>query len=105
MGHELGKASVVTWKILLKSILTSRRNKIIKQMWERISNALPFGSDFRAIFVNNTEDYICIYWYLTNTIFVQEQRHKTFTSFLLSIGINSHEPVSGPVLGSDAEHS
>ena len=34
---------------------------------------------------------------------VEEERNKSFAGFLLSIGVDPHEPVRGSVFGADAE--
>ena len=43
-------------------------------------------------------------FYLTVAILVEKEGNKAFACFLLSVGVDSHEPVCLPVLGPDAEH-
>ena len=47
---------------------------------------------------------IAIDFYLTVAILVEKEGNKAFACFLLSVGVDPHEPVRGPVLGPDAEH-
>ena len=47
---------------------------------------------------------IAIDFYLTVAILVEKEGNKAFACFLLSVGVDSHEPVCLPVLGPDAEH-
>ena len=42
--------------------------------------------------------------HLAVAILIEEERNKSFAGFLLSIGVDPHEPVGLPVLGPDAEH-
>ena len=43
-------------------------------------------------------------FHLTVAILVEKEGNKAFACFLLSVGVDSHEPVCLPVLGPDAEH-
>ena len=40
----------------------------------------------------------------TGNYLVEKQRYKPLAGLLLSVGVDPHEPVGGPVLGPDAEH-
>ena len=65
--------------------------------------SLPLGSGLGSIFVNNTEDDICVDGDLAHPVLVEKQRHEPFTRLLLAIGVDPHEPVRGSVFGSNTE--
>ena len=84
-----------------KYIHIFKKKSLLKNLVNAFSS--PLSPHFWPIFVNNTENDVGVYWNLTDPIFVKKQRHEPFAGFLLTVGVNSHEPICGSVLGSGAE--